>query len=213
MQQKKTIIFDFDGTIADSLPVIVKIINTLALQFGYKTVDVDDLPKLQNKSQKELLKMFEISVLKLPKFLLQGKKMLYEQIEEVQVFPHLNEILEKMEKKNYTLGILTSNSIENVEKFLQKHNLDMFDFVHSEKNLFGKHKALKSLLNKYQLNREESVYVGDESRDIEACQKIDLDIISVSWGFNSKDMLEKYNPTHLVDTPAELLQVIENSKN
>lgn len=206
MQPKKTLIFDFDGTLADSLPVVVDIINTLAKQFGYKTVDEKDLPQLQNKSQKELLKMFEISMLKLPKFLLQGKKMLYEQIEDVPVFPHLKEVLQQLHK-THTLGILTSNSIENVEKFLQKHELDMFDFVHSEKNLFGKHKALKSLLNKYQLNKEESMYVGDESRDIEACHKIQLDIIAVSWGFNTKDLLEKYKPTFLIDTPEELLKV------
>jgi phosphoglycolate phosphatase-like HAD superfamily hydrolase len=84
----------------------------------------------------------------------------------------------------------------------------MFSFIHSELNLFGKSGALDKMLKKYKLHKPDVLYVGDEVRDIEACKKVGVDIVSVTWGFNSREVLEKYQPNKLVGTPEELLQCI-----
>ena len=51
----RTIIFDFDGTIADTLDSVVKIVNSHAEHFGYKKVTKEDIPYLQGKKPKEIL--------------------------------------------------------------------------------------------------------------------------------------------------------------
>ncbi|MCA9827212.1 MAG: HAD hydrolase-like protein [Nitrosopumilus sp.] len=61
-----TIIFDFDGTIADTLSSVVRIVNNHAEHFGYKKVAKDDIRYLQGKKPKEILSHLGISMLKLP---------------------------------------------------------------------------------------------------------------------------------------------------
>jgi len=58
-----TIIFDFDGTIANTLDLVVKIVNNHADQFGYKNVTKEDIPYLQGKKPKEILSHIDLSVL------------------------------------------------------------------------------------------------------------------------------------------------------
>ena len=95
--------------------------------------------------------------------------------------------------------------------FFFENNIDqLFDFVHSGKNIFGKDKVLLRLLHKYKIKRNSVIYVGDETRDIEALKRIKIPIIAVSWGFNSHSILEKFNPNALIDDPRELLGKIND---
>ena len=111
-------------------------------------------------------------------------------------------------ENGYKLGILTSNSEENVSKFLKKNNLDLFDFIHSESSILGKSKAMHDLLKKHGIRPEEAIYVGDEIRDIEAARKTNIEIIPVCWGYNSKQILEKQNPDFLIDEPRQLIEIL-----
>ena len=106
------------------------------------------------------------------------------------------------------MGILTSNSAETVKHFIKKYNLDLFAFIHSEKNLFGKDRALNTIIEERKLNKDKTIYIGDEVRDIESCNKIGLSIVAVSWGFNEKGLLSKSNPTYLIEEPQELLSLL-----
>lgn len=60
------------------------------------------------------------------------------------------------------------------------------------------------------LSFEEVIYIGDETRDIEAARKSYVKAIAVSWGFNSKEVLAEQNPDFLIHQPQELIKVIEN---
>lgn len=202
--QKKVIIFDFDGTIADTLPYIIRIINDHAHEFGYNPFSSTDTQRLRGMGPKELIKELKVPFYKLPFFVNKIKKLLNKDMPDVKVFDGMSEILHELKKRRYALGILSSNSKENIEKFCENNNLLVFDFIHSEKNIFGKDKSLNNLIKKNNFKKEEVVYVGDEVRDIDACRKIDLDIISVAWGFNTADLLRKYN-SNIIDTPSQLL--------
>jgi len=83
--------------------------------------------------------------------------------------------------------------------------MDYFDFIYSDGSLFGKGKILKRVLKKYEFFKRNVVYVGDEVRDIDAAREAGIKIVSVSWGFNSKEVLGSNKPNYIVDTPAELL--------
>ena len=62
------------------------------------------------------------------------------------------------------------------------------------------------------LKNKEIVYVADETRDIEAAKKAKVRIISVTWGFNSREILKKQNPDFLVDRPEEILRIIDDER-
>ncbi|MBI4226600.1 HAD-IA family hydrolase [Candidatus Roizmanbacteria bacterium] len=207
----KTIIFDFDGTIADTFPLILELFDEYAEEFGYKKIDRKESERLRNKNPKEIFQELKISPLKLPFLANKIRNGLNKQIQTVKIFPGMKDVLLSLKKKNFYLGILTSNSLDNVRKFLFIYNLEVFNFVHSEMNIFGKDKALNNMLRQNKLSREDVIYIGDEVRDIEACKKAKIKIIAVTWGFNKKEILQKNNPDYLIDKPEELLKIIIRS--
>lgn len=77
------------------------------------------------------------------------------------------------------------------------------DFIY-QCSLFSKSKTLARVLKEQNLTLAETLYIGDEVRDIESCQKIGLDILSVTWGLNDKESLQKAGGK-TIDTREELL--------
>jgi phosphoglycolate phosphatase len=106
------------------------------------------------------------------------------------------------------MGILTSNSIENVNLFLETQGLrGSFNFVSSTSKLTGKSKHLRAIRKTFSLRHEEMLYVGDEIRDVKASHKAGIDCAAVTWGFNSRDSLTAAEPKHILDEPVQLLDV------
>lgn len=206
----KVVLFDFDGTIADTLDAILAIANRLSGEFGYKKSTREDIEAFRNLDSMQIIKTSGIPLVKLP-FLLQMVKLeLNQEIKNLKPIAGIVEVLQSLKKNGKTLGIVSSNSKENVKIFLENNGLkELFDFVYSGSTLFGKNKIIKKFLRQEQLKPEEVIYVGDETRDIEAAKKIKLKVVAVSWGFNSKEVLVKEEPDLAIDHPQELIGAID----
>lgn len=97
--------------------------------------------------------------------------------------------------------------------FLSINELDsLFDFIYSGVTIFGKTTIINNVLRQKQFKPQAVIYVGDETRDIEASKKANIKVIAVTWGFNSPEILAKQNPDFLIHQPRELLEVIKNSQ-
>lgn len=203
------IIFDFDGTIADTLPLLVKILNRLSTEFGYKELREENIDELRAKDTREVLRHLGISIFKLPFLVKKARAELNKEIMELMPIKGISEALLNVKIAGYKFGILTSNSEENVRKFLENNDLQIFDFIHSGSSIFGKGKALKNLMRQQNLKNNEVVYVADETRDVKAAREARVKIIAVSWGFNSKQAFNNSKPDFLIDKPSELIRVID----
>ncbi|MGF1538884.1 MAG: HAD-IA family hydrolase [Pleurocapsa sp.] len=205
----RVVLFDFDGTIADTYQAIADITNQLSSEFGYKPLGKEELLLLKNLSSREVVRRTEISVFKIPFLVKRVRTELSKEIANLKPIPDIDQVLLKLKEQEYTLGIITSNIKENVDIFLRKNNLDdMFDFVYSSTSIFGKHRVINRVIKQHNLRRSEVIYVGDETRDIRSARKSQISIISVTWGFNSAEILAEYQPDLLVVTPQELLERI-----
>ncbi|OGK18844.1 hypothetical protein A2866_03190 [Candidatus Roizmanbacteria bacterium RIFCSPHIGHO2_01_FULL_39_8] len=204
----KTIIFDFDGTIADTWKVVIKILKEKEEEWGLPAITKETFADFRGKPFLELIKKYNIVLLKLPFVVSKTQKELKSRMVQVSLFKGVKEVIMNLKKREYHLGILTTNSKENVLFFLKRHGLDVFDFIQSEPSLLGKDKALRKILDKNSLEPTEVLYIGDEIRDIDACKENNVKIISVTWGFNTKDILKTNNPDFLVDHPSEILKII-----
>jgi phosphoglycolate phosphatase len=207
---KKYFIFDFDGTLADTFYVMIEILNNNKEKYGIDGIDPHEIPRLKNMSVKYLLQEFNINILRLPTFLKMLRADLSKEINLVKPFSNIVPTLEKLKEQGIHMGVLTSNTKENVDTFNINHAIDVFDFVHSEKNLFGKHKVLNKILKQRNLDPNNVYYIGDEIRDVEAAKKAGLKSIAVSWGYNSEDVLKKYEPNYLIHKPLGLLDIAKS---
>lgn len=205
----KVIIFDFDGTIADTVDALVTIANRLAGEFGYIQTTPEDLALLRNFTSREIIKYSGVSMLKIPFLLKKVKGELKAKIPELKPIPGISEVLAILHSQGYTLGIITSNSPENVTAFLSNNQLNhLFEFIYSGVTIFGKTTIINNVLKQKQLDPTTVIYVGDETRDIEASKKANIKVIAVTWGFNSPEALAKQEPSILINHPQELPEVI-----
>lgn len=207
---QKVIIFDFDGTIADTVDALVNIANRLAQEFGYIPITQEELALLRNLSSREIIKYSGISILKIPFLVKKVKSELKNKIKELKPISGIKNALILLNNNGYRLGIITSNSQDNVTDFLKVNDLDnLFEFVYSGVTIFGKTTIINNVLKQKQIKPQEVIYVGDETRDIEASKKANIKVIAVTWGFNSQEVLAKQNPDFLIHQPEELLEVIK----
>lgn len=206
--QKKTIIFDFDGTLADTIPLIYKVANELAVEYNFQTVTKEQFNTLRNKSPIDIITQLNIPLLKIPFILHRGKQRLKKYMKNASYLPGMDALLHTLKKEGYKIGMLTSNSRENIDIFLDKHKLKVFDFIYTENNLFGKQFSLRNIIKKERLDLQSTIYVGDEVRDIDACQALNLDVIAVTWGFSSILSLQKYSPTYIAEKPEDIIKIL-----
>ena len=204
------LIFDFDGTLADTLAAAVKVYNGLAAAHSLRPITMDDIPTLRDFELKELLKYLGVSKLRVPTLLAKGRKALRADITTIALIDGIEELLPQLREHCSCFGILTSNSTENVEAFLEEKGIrDLFTFISSTSKLSGKHKHLRAIEKTFSLERSQILYVGDETRDIRASQKAGVHVAAATWGFNSAETLKRQNPTFMLEKPSDLLKVCE----
>ncbi len=203
-----TIVFDFDGTIADSLYKGIEITNKIARQLNVREIKPEDIEPLRNMTQNEILRFFKVPIYKIPFIVTRYHKEFNEIIDTLSPFDRIPDVLQTLSQK-YKLGILSSNSEENIIKFLVNNKLDkLFDFIHSQPQIFGKSSSLKKIMRLYNIKPEQMIYVGDEVRDIQAAHQAQIPIISVTWGANSRKLLSGYKPDYLIDKPEEITSIL-----
>jgi phosphoglycolate phosphatase len=197
---KPLVVFDFDGTLCDSIHEVITIFNTLAPAYNALPAQGRDAYSLV--PTKHFLRVHRINFLKRPFIVFNLRKRIRASMPSLPAFPSVKEALSQLKDKGFVLGILTSNSGENVRLFLEKQGLDRVDFIVHGSTIFGKGRLLKKIARRSGASR--IYYVGDEVRDIEACKKAKILSIAATWGYHSRDLLAANHPDYLVQSFEEL---------
>jgi len=202
----KTIIFDFDGTIADTMEEGRRIFNEIAPDYGIRQIGREEMEGFRSFTINQFISAMEIPTTKIPLFIARGTLAMRRSIAGLPLIAGVGEVLPTLRSRVDRFGILTSNAVENVEVFLDSHGIrGLFDFVSSTSKLTGKSRYLNATRKQYKLKAEEMLYVGDEVRDLKAAKKAGIPCAGVSWGFNSRDRLAAEEPDHLLDDPSQFL--------
>ncbi|MFZ7134648.1 MAG: HAD-IA family hydrolase [Eubacteriales bacterium] len=204
----KCIIFDFDGTLADTEEHTFRIFNKLAEKHNYKIISSEDLHEIKHLNFMEILKRIGIPYAKLPKIMKEGQKLLKEDMEDIQPFQNdIKDVIDKIHEKVLIMGVITSNTKKNVVRFLLNYDIKAFDFIISSP-LLSKEKKMNAIAKKYHLNKDEILYVGDEIRDIEACKKAKIKCAAVTWGYNVEETLKREEPDYIINKLEDLLHML-----
>ncbi len=206
--EKPAAIFDFDGTLANTLELVARIYNENAADFGALPVNLSDLPEYRRLGYKGAMKKAKIRWTVLPRLVLFISKQMKAHMDEVHPYEGVVDLLKKLKDEGIMIGVLTSNNATLVDDFFKSNNFPEFDFVISEKTMFGKEKALRKILRKFNLDPKRTVYVGDEPRDITGSKKAGIRVIGVTWGVGGKEAFESTPPDISVDTANQLHDAI-----
>ena len=203
----KLVVFDFDGTLADSIGKAVGIFNRLAPELGHRPVE--DLAEARAMTTRQFLRRHGIPFWRLPRLVRRYRALAAESAEDTRMFPGLTDALADLRATGVRLGVLSSNSEENIRRGLRANGVEeLFAFVVGYPKLFGKARALKQILRAEGVARSEVLYVGDEVRDVEAARKAGVTSAAVTWGFHAESLLRENGPDHVVAGPTGLLPLL-----
>ena len=203
-----TLIFDFDGTLADTLERSLRVANSIALDFGIPIVSPETFDLLRDLTVAEIRQQLRIPAWKVPFFLRRLRREMLAILPELNCVAEMPETLKQLRSSGVRLGIVTSNDYRNVTLFLEQHQLrSVFDFVDGGARILGKGRRLRSIVQRYQLKPSEVFYVGDEMRDIRAARQVGMQSIAVTWGFNTPTALQSFQPDFLIDHPSQLWEI------
>jgi phosphoglycolate phosphatase len=208
----KHIMFDFDGTLVDSRDLVLKLYNEIALQHGFRAIYDVDIPFLRSLPIADRCRWLGIPLYKIPQLAVQAKKSYQSIIPSLHMVPGIRETVHQLVELGYSLSILSSNSGENIRLFLKRNEISVFGHIYSVNNLFGKHHTIKQVLRKRGMRSKDVLYIGDEVRDIEACKKLDVPIIAVTWGYDSISLLSNAYPDFLVKEPRDIIAFVKAKK-
>jgi phosphoglycolate phosphatase len=204
------IIFDFDGTIADTFGEVLNIFNELMGRD--EPIGDAELERLRGMSLMQAAEELRVKPWRMPFLLMRGRRKMTKRIKNINAFEGMPEVIKKLQNEGHQLFVLSTNSTKNINKFLIRHELAYaFARVYGGAGLLNKARIIKKVVRQNGLDPTDTWYVGDEVRDILGAQHAVIPIMSVTWGYNTPEILKKHKPTTLIDRPADIIRVLEEA--
>lgn len=201
------IIFDFDGTIADSFDYVADFLATAGRRAPLTPEQKQDL---RGRSMIGMARHMGYGWWRLPWLLYRGRQRMQHVIKNLEPFAGMPEVIKKLHAEGHELFVVSSNSLRNMRQFLHHYDLHRYFLeMYGSVGMFSKGPALRRLLKEQELDVIAAIYIGDELRDVEAAQSIGLRVIAVTWGFAWPANLEAQHPTAVAHRPAELVKILE----
>lgn len=205
--QPKNYIFDFDGTIADSLPAFVAVFNK-TVRNNTDPLTSEEIQAFRSMTSRQAIRMAGVRWWQIPKLLIEGTADFHALANTLQPFKGIPEVIRELYTRGDKLFIVSSNSRESVDMFLINHDLDgFFEDIATNASIFGKSRYIRALIKRNKLKRKDCVYIGDETRDVRAARLALIKVASVSWGFNTENILRKQRPTFMLSEPRQILDL------
>lgn len=204
----KYIIFDFDGTLVDSTEALVYAWNVAAKKFHFTPLCLEDVPSLLKYTIKERAAMYNFPLFKLPIIMPGIYKIYREQMALVTVKEGVRETIEHFIHEGYQVAVISSNKRTNIEAFFKQHHIEGIEEILTSSKIFGKDSMLKKFMKEQNIPTQSMLYIGDEMRDIEACHKVNVPVVALSWGYDAEPLLVAAKPTYLIKHIDDLPQIV-----
>lgn len=189
----KLVIFDLDGTLADSFAWVIANANTVAERFGFRRVADAEIETLRRSGTRELLAHLEVPRWKLPRISRHVRR-LKSQHEGIELFPGVGEMLQSLAAQGIATAMVSSDHEANVRKTLGPANVALIGHFACGASLFGKAPKFKRVMRAAGVDAADTLAIGDELRDLEAARKAGIAFGAVAWGYANPETLASRGP-------------------
>jgi len=203
----RLVIFDFDGTLADSLPWLRGVFGELAREFGFRHPDAVDEDRLRRSGPRDAMALLRVPRWKVPRIAARVRGRMAAELDAIHPFEGVEEVLRRLDEAGVTLAVVSSNSRRNVERVLGRPAADRIAHWGCGTSLFGKANHFRRVLALSGVPASEALCVGDEIRDARAARSAGIAFGAVGWGYHALDALLAERPAEVFERVADLARL------
>ena len=210
---KKLVIFDFDGTLFDSVEDVIICFD--------KALEIHDFPKLTRKEYFEVLGgnidemvsliLRENNTSENIELIKNTYEKLYDESkkENTLPFPKMHDLLKILQEKDLLLAINSNRKTDSIKYYVDKFFMDV-DFVsiegHNPNHPSKPHPyAVEMMRKKFGVTKDECIYIGDSKTDINTANNAEIDCLIVKWGYGTQEDYNEDNVLGVIENPDEIL--------
>lgn len=217
----KACVFDLDGTIINTEESLNQSVNETLATLNYPGIDLEQTRAFIGCGGRKFVER-ALSVHTQPddelvdKAFKTYKKIFAERCTyNNKAYEGMEETLKELKKMGIKLGVISNKSQEGVESCVGKVYGDkLFDYVAGEKPgvpLKPDPEGILNAVGALEVKPEECLYVGDGDTDMIGGRAAGCITAAVTWGFRTREFLEKYEPDYIVDRPEDLYLIVDSS--
>lgn len=204
----KLVIFDFDGTLADSADWVRRTINQVADRYRFKRIADDEFAMLRGRDNRAIMRHLGVPAWKLPLIANHMRGLMSRDADQIRLFTGAGDLLRRLHAGGVALAIVTSNSEDNVRSILGAENAALIEYYECGASIFGKAAKFRRVLKRSGIGPAQTLCIGDEARDIEAATVLGLASGAVTWGYATADLLRSHGPTLVLDSMDEIAALL-----
>ncbi len=208
LMKHQLIVFDFDGTLADSFPWVAGKVDQLTDRYKLKHVATWEREQWREYDAQTIFKHLQVPFWKIPQMVAYVHTLMRQEIQQIAPFTGVGQLLSYLAQHGAMLGIVSSNSYENVQQVLGAENIRLFAHLECGVSLFGKAAKLRKILRRSRVVPSAAIYIGDELRDLEAARAVKMRFGAVAWGYTRLEALNARLPDEVFLHVQELERLV-----
>jgi phosphoglycolate phosphatase len=199
MRRYRLAIFDFDGTLADSLPWFRASFQDMIARFDLAPVSAEELETMRGLSARQIMARLNVSMWQLPAIVSDMRTRKLAAASGISLFDDIPAMLTDLQQSGIKIAVVSSDSEASVRHVLGPTAalITRFDCGAA---VFGKHWKFRRVARKLGAKPSETICIGDETRDIEAAKAAGMDSGAVAWGYAFPAALQAMGPTYLFNS-------------
>jgi phosphoglycolate phosphatase len=186
-------IFDLDGTLVDSFPWFLGVVNDVASDYGFRRIDDAEIESLRHAGPREILRRLEVPLWKLPAIARHMRALKREHPQATPLFEGVPAMLQALRAAGLSLALVSSDSEDNARRQLGD-NVVLFSQFACGASLFGKAVKFRTVTRRCGVAAERTIAIGDEVRDIEAARAAGIACGAATWGYAAAPALVALQP-------------------
>jgi len=201
------VIFDLDGTLADSFPWFRCHVNGVADRFGFRRIADADVEGLRHADSRDILARLEVPAWKLPAIARHMRRLKGQHLQDIPLFHGAETMLRALAASGFRLALVSSDSEANARGQLGEL-AGLFSHFDCGASIFGKAAKFRRVVRHAGLNPADAIAIGDEVRDIEAARAAGIACGAVRWGFASPEALRARAPDLTFERMEDIVQAL-----
>ncbi len=204
----RLLIFDFDGTLADTYPWVLGIMGQVAEHFHFEELTGEEVEQLRGSGAGKILQQHQVPFWKFPFIARYVRQEMARQIDQIRPFAGVETVLEQLANRGMRLALVTTNARDNAKQVLGERSFALFQDTAFGVSIFGKQAKYRAILQRSGLPARQALCIGDELRDLDAARKAGIPFGAVAWGYTHLEAFLPLQPDEIFHRLEDIQELV-----